>query len=652
MNAMTLWTLSLAMGAFGGTIASNPSLQERPPFPTEFGVNIHFTKPVPGEMDLLQKMGCQVVRMDFAWARIETVKGQYDFREYDGLVAELERAKIRPYFILDYGNAYYQTGGLTDPTAQDAFARFAGAAVKRFKGKGIVWEIWNEPNILPFWSPKPDVEAYIQLAKKTVREIRKNDPKAWIVGPATSGFDWEFLESVFASGLLEDFDAISVHPYRPGPPESAWEDYAKLDSMMEFFGRRRPILSGEWGYSTFSRGVSEQRQASYLARMWAINAAAKLPVSIFYDWRDDGPNPEEVEHRFGVVRQGFEPKPSYSAARDWIETTKKWKVLRRLEDSGGEVALLLESKSGRGLAVLSWNPSSDILPTLRETPPEEAERLRTRLSDLWGTDDARISKEQAALKGLKPFDVAYQPRVQASYGPAPRSLWSCTTPVWTVHNRSILNLTLLKPDGSTVAMPTQSLEIVASSQSPKVEVPRRKAPLEFGGPEKWATVVTESRNWISVPYAENAPQATKPVAVNAGVDFDKEIHWDYKFEKGWQYAGIDPAIKEISPGAKAAVVWVRLDGSGNFLRSRIKDSTGRIFQMNLGTLGDAGSAPRWMPVRIPLDGSEVAASWGGNGSSDQPRGPLTWSHMLLVDSAFRSNPKSGTLRIGAVSYQF
>jgi hypothetical protein len=46
-------------------------------------------------------------------------------------------------------------------------------------------------------------------------------------------------------------------------------------------------------------------------------------LSIWYDWRDDGDNPQEGEHRFGLVRRRyyegrepvFDPKPAYRAAQ-------------------------------------------------------------------------------------------------------------------------------------------------------------------------------------------------------------------------------------------------------------------------------------------------------------------------------------------------
>ena len=56
-------------------------------------------------------------------------------------------------------------------------------------------------------------------------------------------------------------------------------------------------------------------EAQYLARMWLANLAAGVNLSLFYDWRDDGDDPREREHRFGTVRRDLMPKPSFEAAR-------------------------------------------------------------------------------------------------------------------------------------------------------------------------------------------------------------------------------------------------------------------------------------------------------------------------------------------------
>ena len=54
-----------------------------------------------------------------------------------------------------------------------------------------------------------------------------------------------------------------------------------------------PHLSGEWGYSvipagkTYSFVTSDAQQASYFDREMLWNAMNGIPLSIWYDWRND-----------------------------------------------------------------------------------------------------------------------------------------------------------------------------------------------------------------------------------------------------------------------------------------------------------------------------------------------------------------------------
>ena len=250
-----------------------------PVVPAGFGVNIHFTDPGPGEMERFAEAGYRLVRMDFAWETVEHEAGHYEFGAYDRLLSHLERAGARPIFILDYGNRLYDEGSAprSEP-ARAAFARFAAAAVRHFHGRGVLWEIWNEPNLGEFWKPRSDAKAYAQLALETARAIRAADPEAVILAPGSSGFPWAFFETIFAAGLLEQIDAVSVHPYRGGAPETAAADYGRLRALIARYAsperRNLPIVSSEWGYSTAEGAVSEARQAQYLVRQWLANLAA------------------------------------------------------------------------------------------------------------------------------------------------------------------------------------------------------------------------------------------------------------------------------------------------------------------------------------------------------------------------------------------
>src|SRR5579859_7495881 len=96
-----------------------------PGIPDSLGVNIHFNDPRPGEMEQLAAEGFRWIRQDLSWAGIEREKGRYDFSACERLLAALKPYKIRPIFILDYGNALYEQGSPRSPESRAAFARFA-----------------------------------------------------------------------------------------------------------------------------------------------------------------------------------------------------------------------------------------------------------------------------------------------------------------------------------------------------------------------------------------------------------------------------------------------------------------------------------------------------------------------------------------------
>ncbi len=342
-------------------------LPDDPAVPEGLGVNIHFTDPRPGEMEMLAEAGFSWVRMDFAWGGTEREKGKYDFSAYDRLLAALEPHGIRALFILDYSNRHYD-GGLSpcSDEGRAAFARWAAAAVERFRGRGILWEMYNEPNI-GFWKPKPDAEQYVKLALAVGQAIRQVAPAEQYIGPATSQVDLAFLEKSFQAGLLESWSAVSVHPYRQQSPETAATEYARLRQMIAKYapaGKRIPILSGEWGYSAAWNKMDAQKQGKMLPRQWLTNLSNAVPVSIWYDWHDDGPDPKEPEHHFGTVlfpyREGqrpvYEPKPAYRAAQTLTKALAGFRFNKRLHVGNEDDYVLLFAKDD-DVRLAAWTVS-------------------------------------------------------------------------------------------------------------------------------------------------------------------------------------------------------------------------------------------------------------------------------------------------------
>lgn len=344
-----------------------PQVVSEPVVPMPFGVNIHFTRAPERELNLLQAGGFRTVRMDLFWHEVEKQKGVYDFSEYDILVRDMTERGIRLLFILDYSNQFYDNGVAphTDE-GRAAFARYVEAAVRRYAGKGILWEIWNEPNIYPFWRPQPNVEDYAKLAHVVIDTIRKVAPNEWIVAPASSGFPREFLETLGQRGVLQRLDAVTVHPYRPHHPETVEADYRRLRLLLDRYSPRKylPILSGEWGYSDIWTGMDMPKQARYLVRQWLTNLTNDVFLSIWYDWKNDGEDPKEPEHHFGTVYHDLRLKPAYLAAKNLTTVLDGYRYLRRVALPRADDYLLLFRK-GDTLAMVAWTTGDPHPITLR-----------------------------------------------------------------------------------------------------------------------------------------------------------------------------------------------------------------------------------------------------------------------------------------------
>ena len=354
--AVVLSSLDIAI-----CIADSSKLLPGPILPEGFGVNIHF-RGQPSDLDMIAQAGFCLVRMDLTWAVIEHTKGIYEFEKlgYDSLTEGCTKRGIRLLYIIDYSNSLYEKGrSIHTQTGREAFAAFAEAAAERYADKGILWEIWNEPNIKHFWDPQPSVEDYCRLVRITAPRIKKADPNGLVIAGATSQIPFEWLEECFQKGLLAWIDALSVHPYRSQPPETVMEDYTELRRLVEKYvpqGKEIPIISGEWGYSNLNwdrTRLSEQEQAEYFARMFLINLYQGINVSVWYDWKNDGTNPNEREHQFGLVRHDCNPKAAYLAAKVLSSTLAGYCIDERL-DLGNDRDFAFRLINGQKEAIAFW----------------------------------------------------------------------------------------------------------------------------------------------------------------------------------------------------------------------------------------------------------------------------------------------------------
>jgi hypothetical protein len=201
-------------------------------------------------------------------------------------------------------------------------------------------------------------------------------PDEKLIGPAT-GLDFPFIEACFKAGLLEYWSAVSVHPYRNTDPETVANDYCRLRELIQEYrpqpksgegvgaAKEIPIIFSEWGYSAAWRDFSEEKQSALLAREMLTNVANRIPISIWYDWRDDGADPAEAEHHFGLVRnahqpermQPLQPTAAYAALKTVSEFLSGYTFEKRLAVGINDVYVLVFVKDGNR-RIAAWTTST------------------------------------------------------------------------------------------------------------------------------------------------------------------------------------------------------------------------------------------------------------------------------------------------------
>ncbi|MBW3631080.1 MAG: beta-galactosidase, partial [Gemmatimonadetes bacterium] len=135
----------------------------------------------------LGPLGAKQIRLQGGWAKTEKQKGVYDFEWLDRIITDAASQGVHPWIQLSYGNPLYPGGGSANlhgglPSSQEALQawdRWVLAMVERYHQQpGVVWEIWNEPDI-DFWLGTAEQYATLWDAAKTA--IKEVQPQALVM---------------------------------------------------------------------------------------------------------------------------------------------------------------------------------------------------------------------------------------------------------------------------------------------------------------------------------------------------------------------------------------------------------------------------------------------------------------------------------------
>lgn len=315
--------------------------------PSDFGVCTHFGHfkgIVPYSMDLIRLAGFSTIRDEIFWDRVERPVGTFTFDpKYDNYVNAAVKRNIKVLMLLDYGNPApgekTAHGFPLDDSGRKRFARYAKEMATRYKDKIFLWELWNEPSKALGIDPGT---TYFELLKEVYPAIKSVQPEGEVIcsGGAPNLADGNYVNAIFKSGGADYMDGFAMHTYvAPYNPEdgyettghsflknvsvpSLWPHYGKM-AEQNANGKSMGVWITEMGWHLAdslktNKGellfVDEYRQAAYATRLYLLSRRYDTTRAVYlYDFQNDGINPKEREHNFGIIRKDYSPKAAYPA---------------------------------------------------------------------------------------------------------------------------------------------------------------------------------------------------------------------------------------------------------------------------------------------------------------------------------------------------
>lgn len=246
-----------------------------------------------------------------AWPNLEPEKEVWDFERLDKDVAlaELQGVDILLPLGLSPGWASahpseksgYKSGNAAEPRNIEDWRYYVRTVAERYKGRVRYYEIWNEPNVLTFYTGS--IEALVRLTREAYLILKSVDASNILVSPAVVGGgsnNLAYLDEFLSRGGKDYIDIVGYHFYVPSStPEAMVPIIRAVKKIMQKHGvANKPLWNTETGWRIENGdgtsdhpmhkqwkklGVAEEAGA-YLARAYIIGRAEGLDRFYWYSW--------------------------------------------------------------------------------------------------------------------------------------------------------------------------------------------------------------------------------------------------------------------------------------------------------------------------------------------------------------------------------
>ncbi|NUP89258.1 MAG: hypothetical protein HUU25_05490 [Candidatus Sumerlaeia bacterium] len=313
--------------------------------------------------DAFHQLGLDWARMDLWWGVAEPERGRYDWGHFDRAVQAYADNQISLMAILCYGPAWNRSEAPVTGEDRQAWGEYVFHTVSRYRDTVHEWEVWNEPNILPFWSPEPSAADYAEVLRIAFEQAKRADPDCTVVGGGMAGPDAGFLRGVFEAGAGECFDVLSYHNYgNRVTRDGVRDELARLRGVLAEFGRADvPIWLSEHGIFTGPGGVTEREQARDIVRVALWRFAEGVERHVYLSLRDwFGESDPQARDMWGLLDVDGRPKRSFAAVRTMAREIRQRPFAGEVALGTGVEAFLFGGVNDNALAIMSTGGSREI----------------------------------------------------------------------------------------------------------------------------------------------------------------------------------------------------------------------------------------------------------------------------------------------------
>ena len=318
------------------------------------------------EVEAAALCGAKVIRESIEWGGLQPAEGEWNWEPMDFLVNSYGAVGIELQSLLAFtakwaaplekqNSKNWLDWSRCQPDL-NAWRNYVRSMAERYRGRIRYWEVWNEPDLAGFNGMS--LEEYVELQKAAYEEIQKVAPEAFVMsgGFATMSDHPGRKDKDFHRNYLKlAKGAFEVHAYHE---HGSFLQYAQLVDgrflpMRAETGTEVPWYANETAIA--SMNGSEKNQAVTLFKKLLFAWARGAIGYTWYDLRNDGWEPANAEHHYGMVTNDFQPKPVYSVFNHLAGLYRSAEFVRQFDLGTNRWAF--EFRDGDTILIPAWDES-------------------------------------------------------------------------------------------------------------------------------------------------------------------------------------------------------------------------------------------------------------------------------------------------------